>query len=93
MIAAMRIVSSTARPAGTPSPFKSLERTIPERASNEPTERSIPPVSTTNVIPIETTQRIDELVSRFSRFAWVKKVFCVAENQMKSAVSKTRTAA
>ena len=33
----------------------------------------MPAVSTTNVMPIETTQRIETLVSRFSMLAWVRK--------------------
>ncbi len=53
--------------------LKSFERMIPERASSEPTDRSMPAVSTTNVMPIETTQRIETLVSRFSMLAWVRK--------------------
>ena len=59
--------------------MKSFPSTIPESASSEPTERSIPAVITTNVMPIETTQRIETLVSRFSMFAWVKK--CVWLNE------------
>ncbi len=46
---------------------------MPERASIAPTERSIPAVSTTKVIPIETTQRIETPVRRFSMFGPVKK--------------------
>ena len=65
--------------AGTPALLKSFARMIPESASSEPTDRSIPAVRTTNVMPIETTQRIETLVSRFSMFAWVKK--CVWVNE------------
>ena len=52
---------------------------MPQSASSEPTERSIPPVRTTNVIPMETTKRIETLVSRFSTLACVRKLSCVAE--------------
>ena len=41
----------------------------PDSATTAPTERSMPPVRTANVIPIDTTQRIDTLASRFSMFA------------------------
>jgi hypothetical protein len=50
-------------------------------------------VRTTNVIPIDTTQRIDTLVSRFSMFELVMKLFCVALNATKIATSRARTAA
>ncbi len=66
---------------------------IPDSASSEPTDRSMPPVRTTNVIPIDTTQRIETLVRRFSMFAWVRKLSWVIEKKTKIAISRTRTAA
>jgi len=62
-------VSPTAGRAGTPRPLKSSARTRPERATTAPTDRSMPPVRTTNVMPIATIQRIDTLPSRFSTLA------------------------
>ena len=71
--AAIRQVQSTASGAASPQSLKSVESTMPESASSEPTDRSMPPVSTTNVIPIETTKRIELEVSRFSTFACERK--------------------
>jgi hypothetical protein len=76
-----------------PRSLKSFERISPESASSEPTERSIPPVSTTNVIPIETTNRIELLVSRFSTFAVVKKSGCVTAKNTKMPIRSSRTTA
>ena len=53
----------------------------------------MPPVSTTNVIPIETTNRIELLVRRFSMFALVKKSGCVIEKKTKMPTSSTSTTA
>ena len=64
---------------GTPASLKSFESTIPESASSEPTDRSMPAVSTTNVMPIETTQRIETLVSRFSMFGVGEEVVWLNE--------------
>ena len=66
---------------------------IPDSASSEPTERSIPPVSTTKVIPIETTKRIEMPVRRFSMFACEKKSGCVSEKKTKIPISSTSTTA
>ncbi len=79
MIPAIRIVRMIASHIGTPALLKSFPSTIPESASSDPTDRSIPAVMTTNVMPIETTHRIETLVSMFSMFAWVKK--CVWVNE------------
>ena len=73
--------------------MNSSERMIPESASREPTERSIPPVSTTNVIPIETTNRIELPVRRFSMFACEKKSGWVSEKKTKIPTSSTSTTA
>ena len=73
--------------------MKSSERMIPDSASSEPTDRSIPPVSTTKVIPIETTKRIELPVSRFSMFAWEKKSGCVSEKKQKIPISSRSTTA
>ena len=62
-------------------------------ASSEPTERSMPAVSTTNVMPIETTQRIETLVRRFSTFCCVKKLSWVNEKKTKRPISSTSTTA
>ena len=59
--------------------MNSSERMIPDSASREPTERSMPAVSTTKVMPIETTQRMETLVRRFSMFACVKKLSWLTE--------------
>ena len=66
---------------------------MPISASVDPTERSMPAVSTTNVIPIDTTQRIETLVRRFSMFGRVKKFSWVSERTTKRHTSSTSTAA
>ena len=53
----------------------------------------MPAVSTTNVMPIETTHRIETLVRRFSTFAWVKKFVWVNEKKTKRPISRTSTTA
>ena len=53
----------------------------------------MPAVSTTNVMPIETTHRIETLVSRFSMFCCVKKLSWVTEKKMKSPTSSISTTA
>ena len=57
------------------------------RAASRPRGRCRP-VSTTNVIPIETTQRIETLVSRFSMFCCVKKLSWVTEKKTKRPIEQ-----
>ena len=66
---------------------------IPERASSDPTDRSMPAVSTTNVMPIETTHRIETLVSRFSTLGDVRNRSCVSEKKTNRPISSTSTTA
>ena len=77
----------------SPPPPSSFERMIPDSASSDPTDRSMPPVRTTNVIPIETTHRIETPWSMFWRFALVRKSLWVAEKNTKMPTSRTSTAA
>ena len=50
-------------------------------------------MSTTKVIPIETTNRIELPVSRFSMFACDRKSGCVTEKKPKIPISNRRTTA
>ena len=45
-------------------PFIALAETTPENTSTDPTDRSMPAVMITNVIPTATTSRIAALVAR-----------------------------
>ena len=58
--------------AGNPD-FAAEAATSEESASTLPTDRSIPPVRMTTVMPSETTPMIDDCRSTFSRLATVKK--------------------
>ena len=91
--AAIAIAASTASGAGRPTSLKSFERMIPVSASSEPTDRSMPAVSTTKVMPMETTQRIETLVRRFSTFCFEKKLSWVNEKKTKRPISRTSTTA
>ena len=65
----------------------------PSARASSPTDRSIPAVSTTNVMPIETTKRIETLVRRFSMFGRVKKFSWVSERTTKIDTRRISTAA
>ena len=72
--------------------FTNAPSAMLESASIDPTERSNPPASMTNVRPIATTHRIAALVSSASMFAEVKNRSCVMENVAKSPMKRTSTA-
>ncbi|ESY06809.1 hypothetical protein X753_13030 [Mesorhizobium sp. LNJC399B00] len=64
--------------AGTPSSPQSgtsdtITATIAEAASIEPTDRSIPPVRMTKVMPAASTMLIDDCCMTISKLVWVKK--------------------
>ena len=61
--------ASIAAGAGQPS-LSSVAHTIVVSATTEPTDRSIPPVRITNVIPTATTSRNELSMKMFSRI-WV----------------------
>ena len=56
MAAPLRIISGTATAAGTPCAITLAQR-MPVKAMTDPTERSMPPVRMTKVMPTASTSR------------------------------------
>ena len=82
------LVSASVTASGNPAPdCKALARTTPERASTEPTERSMPPDMIANVIPAATIALIALCSRTFSRFETVRKCGVSTQSTKPSATS------
>ena len=81
--------SGTAATSGQPHAVSALPSTALLSASTEPTERSIPPMTSTNVIPIAITASAGIWFASVTRVTRVRKWSLSAPNSASSSASTT----
>ena len=85
--------STIAAASGSRQSASATPSTAPDRASTEPTDRSIPPVMTTSVMPVATRSTSGSWFAMVRTVVAVRKCSVAAPNPMTSAASTPRSAA